>query len=70
MSTSDYAVYATLKAQSLIDAYLVYLYFSDDYDLLDDEALYLMNDVEEKEATPSCEALTTGVKGKMKLLEC
>lgn len=70
MSTADYAIYATLKTQSLIDAYLVYFYFSDDYDLLDDEALYLVNDIEDKKATPSSEALTAGVKGEMKLREC
>lgn len=70
MTTTDYAVYAMLKTQSLIDAYLIYFYFSDDYDLLDDEALFLMNDIAEKEATPSNEALTAGVNGKMELREC
>lgn len=70
MTTADYAIYAMLKTQSLIDAYLVYFCFSDDYDLLDDEALYLVNDIEEKEATPSSEAITAGVKGEMKLREC
>jgi hypothetical protein len=70
MSASDYAVYIAIKQQSLIDAVVIYLYYSDDYDLLDDEALYLVNDIEDKLSTPASETMTAGVDGKMKLLEC
>lgn len=70
MTATNYAIYSAIKAQSLIDAFLVYLYFSDDFDLIDSSGLYLVNDVEEKDATPSAETLSAGVSGDMHLLEC
>jgi len=70
MTAADYAVYSAIKAQTLIDAVLIYFYFSDDFDLMDSAGLYLVNDLEEKEATPSAETASAGVSGKMKLVEC
>jgi hypothetical protein len=70
MPAATWAIYSQLKSLGLIDAYLIYLYFSDSYDLLNDEALYLVNDVAEKGSKPSAPTLAAGVSGKMKLLEC
>lgn len=70
MMPTDYAVYATLKTHMLTDAFLVYLYLSDSYDLLDSTALYLMNDLADKSATPEIETLSAGVAAEMKLREC
>lgn len=70
LSATDYAVYSDLKSKSLVDAFLVYFYFSEDYDLLGTEALYLVNDLDDKEATPSSETISSGVNGSMLLREC
>jgi hypothetical protein len=69
MTAVDYAVYNSLKTAGLIDSYFIYLYFSDDFSLTNIEALYLVNDTAEKEASPTSETLAAGVSGKMKLLE-
>jgi hypothetical protein len=70
MAAADYAIYSELKDLFQIDSLLVYLYFSDDFDLMAASALYLVNDLEDKEATPYAEVFTSGVKAVMKLAEC
>jgi hypothetical protein len=70
MSTTEYATYSTLKSAFLLDALLVYFYYSDSYDLIDSAALYLVNDSSEKEATPYSSTVSSGVSGIMELREC
>jgi len=70
MSASDYENYSLLKTFGLADSYFVYLYFSDDYALLGEEALYLVNDIENIVASPASETIAAGVSAKMHLLEC
>ena len=70
MSTTDYATYTTLKAAFLLDALLIYVYYSTTYDLLDDEALYLVNDLEHKDNSPASQTLSAGINTDMELLEC
>lgn len=70
MTATDYAVYENLKDLFLIDALNVYIYFSDDYSLLGEEALYLVNDISDIEASPASDTLSAGVDAEMELEEC
>lgn len=67
---TDYTTYALLKAKAKLDAYIVYLYFSDTYALLGEEAWYLVNDLADYEETPSEQHLYAGIDGKLELAEC
>lgn len=70
MNTTNYPIYIDLKEKFLLDALLIYIYFSDDYAPFDDEAIYLVNDTEDVDCTPENASMTTGVKASMKLREC
>lgn len=71
MSTTDYIIYSNLKSLFVSgNALLIYLYFSDSYDLLDNESVYLVNDLAAKDSTPKDTSMSAGVKTSMKLREC
>ena len=65
-----YSTLDLIKANFIVDACLVYLYYSDTCAQLGPGALYLVNDVTDKSFQPSDVTLNAGVDGKMELLEC
>jgi len=70
LTGADYTAYHTLKLRKLIDAYSIYIYLSDTFDLLGEDAYYLVNDHAEKDSTPASSAMTAGVDGNFDLREC
>ena len=66
---ADYATYETIKDAFIIDACLVYLYFSPSITQLGNAALYLMNDTADRPFTLSGETLAAGADGSMQLEE-
>lgn len=66
----NYTMYQLLKEQRLIDAYNVYLYFSDDFDLLGKEAFYLVSDVSDFESSPFTDVVSLGITGLFEWHEC
>lgn len=69
LTGADYTAYNTLKNKRLIDAYAVYIYYSDTFTLLNSEAYYLVNDKSDYKADPSSPTMASGVSGKMRLVE-
>lgn len=69
LTGANYTAYKVLKDRMLIDSYIVYLYYTDDYDLLGKEAWHLVNDITEFESTPFTDIFGAGVKGIIKLRE-
>jgi hypothetical protein len=69
LTNTDFTAYKTMKDQMLVDSYAIYLYFSDTYDLLGEEAYYVVDDLEKYDSDPAGEAMTEGVNGSMELLE-
>jgi hypothetical protein len=67
--TDLYTTLDLIKSNFLIDACLVYMYYSDSVAQLGNAALYLMNDVSDKSFHPSDVTLNAGVDNKMELLE-
>lgn len=70
LKDSSYTTYAALKAQRRIDAYIVYLYFSDTVALLGEEAWYLVNDTASFLSSPTQSYVDNGIDGKLDLREC
>lgn len=69
LTSTEYTAYKALKDHMLIDSYNVYIYYSDDYDLLNDEAYYLVNDISEFDSDPEAATLSAGISGILKLKE-
>lgn len=69
LTGSDYTAYKLLKDRILIDSYSVYVYLSDTYELLGEDAYYLVNDHADFDSTPASTALTAGIDGKLDLRE-
>jgi len=66
---ASFATFEAIKQQFIIDACLVYLYYSAYIPQLSVSALYLMNDVSEKEFPLASNTLAAGVDGTLELLE-
>jgi hypothetical protein len=67
--TTLYADYDAIKDALLLDACFVYLYYSDLITPLSVDALYLVNDISDKDFPLSAEVLASGVDGAMELME-
>jgi hypothetical protein len=70
LTGNNFLAYALIKSYSVIAPLNVYLYFSDTYELLNEEAWYLVNDISDYDGSPTGEALTQGCSGSLKLREC
>lgn len=66
---NEFIAYDTLKNYVLTDSFAIYLYFSDEFTLLNEEAYYLVSDLSDYDHKPSSAAITTGIDGEMELLE-
>jgi hypothetical protein len=66
---ASFVTFEAIKQQFIIDSCLVYLYYSAYIPQLSISALYLMNDVSEKEIPLSSSTLAAGVDGGLELQE-
>lgn len=69
LTDDQFASYNTLKAKSIIDAFIVYIYYSDTYNLLNSSGYYLVNDVSSYKHDPASSTMSAGIAGQMKLRE-
>jgi hypothetical protein len=67
--TTLYAAYDAVKNALLLDSCLVYLYYSDLVTPLGYDALYLVNDISDKNFPLSSETVAAGIDGSMELME-
>jgi len=70
LTDTEYTAYKTIKDRKLKDAYNIYCYLSDEFDLFKIDAYYLVNDVADFESSPSTDNIIAGIDGKLILQEC